>query len=301
VGTPLIVAFCRLLDEMDKTPDGSGIRPETFLAAFSKTVPYMDVFTQNDMHEAFIALWNRMNEEVCISIGKGAVPYAVVATDTPLLSKLRAKCDTGWWSMLGKEYSPLVDSIYGQQIVQIECGGCRYIHHNYQPFNVLEVPIPIPNSSQESVSLTDCMHAAFRSEKLNAVREQDMWKCSKCGASVESEKTTHLWRAPPVLIVCLKRFVPHMGRLQKNDTRVAIPDNLRMHPLAQTTNDRPIQYKLKAIGHHMGNMTYGHYFATCLLNGQWMVVNDMSIREVGTPAERARLAERSSYMLFYEC
>lgn len=286
-GQLVVVAFARLLEEMDKTPEGGGIHPETFLTAFSKAVPYMDVFSQNDMHEAFIALWDRMNEEVAWDAGPGTPD--VVAADTPLLKKLRAKCDHRWWAMLGKEHSPLIDAVYGQHIVQIECGACQYIHHNYQPFNVLEVPIP---ESDAPVSVTECVLASFRAEVLS------QWKCSNCKKTVDSQQTTHLWRTPPVLVVCLKRFVPHRGRLQKNDSRVLIHDTLSMCPISQTTADRPLQYQLKSVGHHMGNLSYGHYFATCLVDGRWKVMNDMIVRDAGS--ERERVAETSSYMLFYE-
>lgn len=283
----VVLTFARLLEEMDKTPEGGGIHPETFLATFARAVPYMDVFSQNDMHEAFITLWNRMNEEVAWDVGTGTPD--VCAADTPYLKRLRAKCDSKWWAMLGKEHSPLVDAVFGQQIVQIECGACRYIHHNYQPFNVLELPIPV---SDAPVSMSDCMLAAFRTEVLN------QWTCSNCKKTVDSQQTTHLWRTPPVLIVCLKRFVPHQGRLQKNDTRVLIHDTLSLCPISQSTEARPLQYRLKSVGHHTGNLSYGHYFATCLVDGRWKVMNDMLVRDAG--AERVHITEKSSYMMFYE-
>lgn len=299
-------AFSNLIIEMDKVADGHVVQPNTFLKTFAETVPFMDVFTQNDLHEAFMVIWNRMNEDVAT---KRATPALRPNTgDTLLLGKLRMKCEASWWKMLGHEYSPLVEAVYGQQIIQIECGYCKYIHHNYQPFNVLEVPIPAPaplqqqKQQQQQPTLADCLRAGLQLEVLNSGKDNTTnWTCSKCKQTVPSEKTCHIWKTPPTLIICLKRFVPFNGRSVKNDTPVQVPDTLHMYPLSERTptSSIPATYQLMAVGHHVGALSFGHYFAHCNFNGEWKNMNDTNIRAV-SKAERHQSTASSSYMLFYE-
>jgi ubiquitin C-terminal hydrolase len=302
LGGPCLIQSLRLLlHEMDRVGgDSVCIRPESFLNAFAATVPFMDVHNQNDMHEALLVLLNRINDEICVSVSGEEMScnsskdaLEALAERGPKYGKLKAKCDSGWVNMLSKEYSLLVDLIYGQQIIQIICGACGYNHHNYQPFNVLEVPVI-------GKSIEDCLQGAFNKEKMNAtpeMRETDGWKCSKCNAIAESEKSTHLWKLPPVLAVCLKRFVynPRLKRMVKNTASIEISDTIKTYPISQSLSSAPRIYNLKAIGHHHGGLDSGHYFASCKMNEKWHVLNDMHISEKMDSSDND-----TSYMVFYE-
>jgi len=285
---PLVIkAFSQLLSEMDQ-PATECILPTTFLRTMEASIPFINVYTQNDMHETFMILWNRMNEEICVPISMNK-PSQDPVNGGVLMKKLQTKCDREWSKMINKEYSPLIDLVYGQQIVQIICGGCKHIHHNYQPFNVLELPV-------EGTELQDCLNAAFVPEKLNAtpeIRKTDGWTCTKCKEIHASEKTVHFWKLPPILIMCLKRFVSHSNGVMKRNTSIRLPKGVSFYPLYQSTPNKPMSYTLKAVGHHVGDLNCGHYYTSSYTNDKWFHINDMHTRESND-------IDTNSYMLFFE-
>jgi ubiquitin C-terminal hydrolase len=57
-------------------------------------------------------------------------------------------------------------------------------------------------------------------------------------------------------------------------------------------------YQLYAVVHHGGNVSSGHYYATCLCRRKWYVFNDSSVRE--QDADWLEHAASSAYLLLFK-
>jgi ubiquitin carboxyl-terminal hydrolase 4/11/15 len=53
------------------------------------------------------------------------------------------------------------------------------------------------------ITLSDCMDEFKKSEILD---EQNMWYCNKCKEHVQAIKKFEIYKAPPIIIINLKRF-----------------------------------------------------------------------------------------------
>jgi len=264
----------------------NGIIPNRFLKYVKENINEINILEQNDIQEFFTLLIDKINRSIskCIDIEK--TMESTTYSDT-LYDKIRKKVDKGWLQSVGKEYSPIVDFFYGQSVVQIVCGHCQKIHHTYEPFSLLLLPI------QEGMcQLEDCINHYMKEEYLNdhGNDECPKWKCDNCHNSVKSVKTTKFWRLPKVLTICLKRFTYD---LRKNNTFVSIPEVLDISPhMLSNTNSR---YELKSKACHIGSFSMGHYFALCKNpNGEWYKIDDTNIAKCDD-----YLQTPHSYMAFY--
>ena len=59
------------------------------------------------------------------------------------------------------------------------------------------------NSTQRVTTILDCVAKYCQKEQLE---ETEMWYCNRCKEHVRAWKQYHLYRAPPILIIHLKRF-----------------------------------------------------------------------------------------------
>ena len=62
---------------------------------------------------------------------------------------------------------------------------------------------PQAQNAVKTVTIDDCFDEFRKSEMLD---ENNMWYCNKCKEHVQANKTLEIYRAPPILIVNLKRF-----------------------------------------------------------------------------------------------
>lgn len=105
------------------------------------------------------------------------------------------------------------------------------------------------------LTLDQCLRAFVRPESLSAHDESTGLADQPC------TKTLELWRAPPLLVVQLKRFA-FMGLGEKLETRVEFPlQDLDLSPCMrhgrrEAGEDR---YDLFAVVNHYGSLGAGHY------------------------------------------
>lgn len=261
----------------------NGVIPNRFLKCLRVCMMnLMNVYEQNDMHEFITLFIDKMNAGIStrLDLDTLCVEYKQNSYD-----KLKKKLDKAWFMSVGREYSPMIDIFNGQSIVQIVCGHCNKIHHVYEPFSILTLPVP-----QQPSVLTDCLKHYATEEYLN--EHQNDWKCDSCKKNVKSLKTMKFWRLPKVLMICLKRFTHDM---KKNNVSIGLPDTIDVSEY-MIGPSKETNYDLKAIGCHSGNFYSGHYFAVCRNpDGSWYRIDDTVISDANKDESRS-----NAYMLFYE-
>lgn len=265
--------------------NGNAIAPYKFLRVLQSALGNsMNVIDQNDICEFLMLYLDKLNADMSVEL--------IIDDDT--LNELRKKAsafgnekfvnlvysmDVAWLNNCKKEHSPIIDLFYGQQVSQIICGNCKYIHHNYEAFSTLSLPIPSAKRDNEqgtpnTPSMYDACDVLFKNECLNKTEKE--WRCDKCNTSVKSSKCTRLWKLPKILIVTLKRFD---YSLTKNTLPLIVPQDLNMKKY-KIFKDTYQQYRLTSICVHYGSANSGHYVALCRHpTGNWVFIDDQNMRK----------------------
>jgi ubiquitin C-terminal hydrolase len=186
----------------------------------------------------------------------------------------RQKMDLEWFKLIKKDYSQVIPLLYGQNITQIVCGNCKKIHHSYDMFSMLTLPL-----NDKSLSIGDCMKRYFNDEKLNTECE-NIWTCDNCKENAKSLKTLLVWRNPEILMLSIKRFTDDM---KKNNKTLEVP--LELNISRYSLDKSNCKYKLCSIGNHIGSFLGGHYYSYCLDNNTniWYDIDDLDIKEIKDP------------------
>jgi ubiquitin carboxyl-terminal hydrolase 2/21 len=263
----------------------NGVMPNKFLKYIKNHITAINVFEQNDIHEFLMLFIDRMNRDISEQVNPHQFLSKLTYEDTQI-DKLKKRLDKAWINTVHKEYSPIIDYFHGQYISQIICGNCKKLHHTYELFNILDVPI-----HKENKTLTECLSQYTDHEYLN-VNDNAEWKCDNCKESVKSLKTMKFWRLPKILIVCLKRFTHD---LRKKEQDISIPQELDLTQYAIGTSQ--CSYSLKSIACHSGSFGRGHYYSVCKNpNGNWYRIDDTVINKMNEYYDFPSVA----YVMFYE-
>lgn len=150
-----------------------------------------------------------------------------------------------------------------------------------------------------NVSVYDCIEKYCQKEQLE---ETEMWYCGKCKKHVQAWKQFHLYRAPPILIVHLKRF-QFSARTHRRDKISLFVDfpleglDLTEHVMSFDDSTKPV-YDCYAVSNHFGGLGGGHYTAYCLNeDGKWCYYDDSRITEDVDPKE---VVSSAAYVLYYK-
>ena len=152
---------------------------------------------------------------------------------------------------------------------------------------------------KKHVDILDCISKYCQMEQLE---ETEMWYCSKCKEHVQAWKQFHLYRAPPILIVHLKRF--HFSaathRRDKIDSFVDFPLrglDLRGEVMQWDRGSEPV-YDCYAVSNHYGGLGGGHYTAYALNDdGVWCHFDDS---RVTTGVGEREIKSAAAYVLYYK-
>lgn len=261
----------------DSQIGGPAIIPNGLLKSiYSKMNKSINIFEQNDVNEFLSILLDKINSEVCKPFNVPQGPYG-----STLIDDLKRKLDENWKINNKNDYSPLKDIFYGQLISQIICGHCHKIHHNYEVFMNIMLPI-------HAETLAENMDTFFGEETVNA--DNNDWCCDQCKQKEKSSKVTKIWRGPKILVVSLKRFA---ANLRKKNDPISIPRLLDMS--TYTIGRTHTTYILKGVACHSGSFQFGHYCAIVNINDSWFIIDDDVVRPLDT---MDRLA--NGYVFFYE-
>jgi len=152
------------------------------------------------------------------------------------------------------------------------------------------------------IQLTDCIQKFSEREQLT---ESEAWYCNKCKCHVRAFKEMNIWRAPPYVIIQLKRFSfrNNSRHREKIDALVNFPLtclDLSSVVLNKATGsggaDVEPLYDCYAVSNHFGGMGFGHYTAYAKDAGKWYNFDDSSVREVNDESE---VVSEAAYCLYY--
>jgi ubiquitin C-terminal hydrolase len=172
-------------------------------------------------------------------------------------------------------------------------------------------------NSGKKTPLSACMEHFIKEEPLG---EDDMWYCGKCEKHVPAKCSMKLWRAPPILILHLKRFQYSRSWRDKIDVKIDYPlENFDISPFlsedALFNNDnnandenghddasnvpQSTSYDLYAVVNHYGSMGGGHYtaYAKHAEDGSWHSYDDSFCRPIDTDQVQE---SNAGYVLFYK-
>jgi len=153
-------------------------------------------------------------------------------------------------------------------------------------------------SPSSNIQLVDCMRLFSEEEKLS---KQDAWYCPECKEHVEATKKFDIYKAPPLLVVHLKRF-SYRNKFFRERLNQVVHFPLKDFDISEFVCgpcDYPLKYDLYAISNHYGNLGGGHYTAFCRdrsHSDNWFCFDDSSVSPV---ADKSRLISQAAYVLFY--
>jgi len=169
-------------------------------------------------------------------------------------------------------------------------------------FELVEVPedndVNLSKEDDPDITVLDCIEKYCQKEKLD---ESEKWYCNKCKNHVRAWKQFHLYRAPPILIVHLKRFFFSASTHRRDKITKKIDFPLKGLDLTELVSefseaDKPI-YDCYAVSNHFGGLGGGHYTAFILSDdGTWCDYDDS---HVTTNINQEKVVSDAAYVLYY--
>ena len=156
-----------------------------------------------------------------------------------------------------------------------------------------------PKKKADAVTLMDCIAKHCEREQLE---ESEAWYCSSCKEHVRGFKEEHIYKAPPILVVNLKRFIfsPTTHRRNKIDTFIDFPIeglDLSQFVMSWKEGEEPI-YDLYAVSNHFGGLGGGHYTAYAKDDdGKWCNFDDSRVTE---DVNESDIVSPAAYCLYYK-
>jgi len=163
-----------------------------------------------------------------------------------------------------------------------------------------------PATAVKKTPLSACMEHFIKEEPLG---EDDMWYCGKCKKHVPAKCSMNIWRAPPILILHLKRFSYSRSWRDKIDVKIDYPlEDFDISPFIaedalffDEDSDLPKStvYDLYAVVNHYGSMGGGHYtaYAKHAESGSWHSYDDSTCRPIDVNSVQE---SNAGYVLFYK-
>jgi len=301
----------KLISDMSMSP-ASSIAPYNatgLVRALEKQIgDILVIRRQNDIHEFFSVLVNHLaTESASRYMFKNCSP---VSSDDLTIRNLDKSCMDAWERFHKIDYTPLVDSVFGQNIVQIQCGNakCHSITHNYEPFMAIEVPVPVhaadlPTDDNTIPDAARCISNYMTENSIiNSVGSEREWKCDSCNECHVSKRTTKIWRCPRTLIVCLKRFTMNKNargglELKKVSSMININRSINLEIGNHVINpSMKTKYALCGVACHSGTTYGGHYYSLVRKGQTWYFIDD---NDVQTITRFEEFHYRDAYMFFY--
>ena len=269
---------------------------------------------QHDICELWIYLCDALLEEAGTKpglkewIGLSSQVIHAIALEDRVYADMTLKAHSSWMHFNrasgGSSFHALVQ---GLTVSQVQCHKCGYICHNFEPFTILPLDIPVGNANSV-VPFSKCFQTMFKSEKL------DEWTCDKCKEKQSAERLVRIWKAPQVLAFSLKRFEfdARTGAMNKVRTPVEVPMDihflegsiLNFQDMKMLREKHRIQYDLRAVELHYGGVHGGHYTSMGHVGGEgdaWAFQDDINVRLITKKqAEELLSASANAYLLLYE-
>ncbi|RWS06600.1 ubiquitin specific protease 2-like protein [Dinothrombium tinctorium] len=267
----LMSALSNLFQEMD-APENTTLAPSVFRSHFTRYQPKFRGYDQQDAQEFLRYLITGLHEEV----------NETKHRPKPPIMKSPNSPTEAWQQMKMIDDSPFVDMLVGQLSSVIQCTQCGNKSTCWDPFWDLSLPLP---RNMSECTVEQCLREFTALEELSP-GEHAVRICEKCKRQTQSTKQLSIEKAPPVLILHLKRFSNEGYKLSV--PRVVPNDKLFV---------KSRYYSLYAIvSHHGHSSRSGHYTSYCAHSSKWFLFNDDKVTEMKnfTPSDI-----QDAYILFY--
>lgn len=306
--------------------DVSCIKPTTLFNFVGRLNSiFRDPGQQQDAQEFFSMLVDVLHEDFNVNWARTPLRALTDAEEQKRerMPKLQV-AKTEWGRYTHRENSFLTSLFYGQHSSRLRCPKCGITSTQYDAWALLQVEIP----DCRETKLQDCFRQHFKDEMLD---EDNQWTCPKCKAPRRAWKKLTMTRAPPCLVVGLKRFKTHprTGDQRKLHTAVRFPlhgldmeEFIIPQPSPQEAQEiaaqygpealktdvsltPPYVYDCYAVVRHMGESTRsGHYTAAVKdrARGCWRYFNDTTATDF-QPEELSSsraLDNDNAYLMFYQ-
>jgi len=172
-------------------------------------------------------------------------------------------------------------------------------HFDEHEWDRYEEALPKRNGADgdKTVTVQDCIDKFCSKEQLD---ESEMWYCNRCRDHVRAWKQFHLYRAPPFLVIHLKRFSYSSSThyRTKIDTLVDFPlEGLDLTEFVMCKKSVSPIYDCYAVSNHYGGLGGGHYTAYAKNNGAWCSFDDSSVNENVSDKD---VVSNAAYVLYYK-
>lgn len=280
----LMVSLC---DKDDKRP----VRPLSFRKILSIFKPAFKTAEQQDAHECLTIILDTLAESL-----KMQVSINITGRIRTPVDERKNSAFLQYKNYLQKNgYSDINNLFYGQFDSTVVCKNCESSSYSYDPYNSLEVEIPVGANT-----LYDCIDKYCYQETLSG---DNLYNCDKCKQKSQATKVLKIWTLPNVLIIQLKRFGT-IGAITKNNRHIQFPMKLNMskyltHPNNATsiTNTGLQLFDLIGVIEHSGGLNGGHYIAKCKSGkGEWLLFNDAAVN----PIDENQIVTTNAYVLIYK-
>jgi len=181
-----------------------------------------------------------------------------------------------------KEYSEVDALFHGVYLSLLRNDNNQVVSSKPEKFMTLDLAV-MP-------SLAESLAQYVSEERLQG---DNAWFNESTGQKEPVYKSIQLWKVPPLLVLCLKRF--HDAR-RKNTQLCVFTDVLDMKPYM--IHSKQSLYDLYGVACHVGQMQGGHYYAYVknAMTGSWFLCNDATCTPVKDLQE---IVGPAAYCLFY--
>jgi ubiquitin carboxyl-terminal hydrolase 2/21 len=274
--------------------------PIEFKKMFSQLNPQFNGNYQHDSHEFLVSILDAFHD-----ILKRPVSYRFSGMVQNEMDNHIKKAHDDWILYYNLKYSPILDVFSGQLITTTSCNECKTHSYKYDPFMILDVPIPkeseakYGSGSDQRINIYNCFDNFVNKELLTGT---NTYQCDVCVTKTNAEKHQLIWKLPNVLIIKINRFEYVNGTSQKIPTNIDYPitEELDMTKYVKYTEvNKSVKYKLFSIICHEGTHNNGHYYSICYNTSinEWCLYNDQSFRIVTNLCD---VSTHHTYILFYE-
>ena len=120
-----------------------------------------------------------------------------------------------WHQHLTKNQSIVSDVLMGQYLSKLECTVCKSASYNFELFYMIELSLPL---GKDYITLSELLASSTKEDLLDGF----LFDCPKCKTARPVKKSTHIYKLPPVLVICYKRFEFRAGKSRKNPCLVSM-------------------------------------------------------------------------------
>jgi len=331
------------------------IRPINFRSIFANKIQAFQSFEQQDSQEALLCILDTIHTELQTNV---EFDYTMFGTDYQEYFKLleinnisdidccKMESDIpNIWELYSvkkaldnynkKSYSLITKLFQNLVVSTLQCPTCNYHTYNFDPTNILTVPIPnersinidvinekltklshLPLDKQEQIKkhliamecnnqtfkLSDCFNNLITVEKLD---DTNKWFCPHCNDKVNAFKKINIWIPSKIIIIQIKRFIHNFTA---NGYSASKLNNMIEYPITDfkindymseySSNMGDFTYDLISVTNHIGNMGGGHYYSyvKSITDGNWYCMDDDNVTQI----QEEHIVTSNAYMLFYK-